>query len=341
MTANKKFLLSVLLFALIFLLTVGPITWLFARKSLEGPWDMTRKISGFYNEPEGEFSVMFFGSSHVYASVSPLQLWANTGVKSYVFATQLQPMWATYAYIKEALKTQDLQLIVVECNMMGGDQEYYDDGVNFSFMDDIPLSLNKIQLAFASAPEGERAPLLWNFMKYHGRWSELEDQDYYTKRSDLRDPYKGHVLLPDKQVVTPEVIPMAEGESGELLDKNVEYLAKIVALCEARDIDLWLIKSPSNTALEETQALRMEQVGALAAAYGVPFDDFNACYEEIGLTTADFYDQRHLTGSGAVKFTNYLSILLSRRWPNLMAQSGDEEWAADYAAYHALWEDAA
>ena len=74
MTSNKKFFLSALVFTLIFLLTVGPMTWLFARKSLEPPWDMTNKIGGFYNEPEGEFSVLFFGSSHVYASVSSLNL---------------------------------------------------------------------------------------------------------------------------------------------------------------------------------------------------------------------------------------------------------------------------
>ena len=333
MTSNKKFFLSALVFTLIFLLTVGPMTWLFARKSLEPPWDMTNKIGGFYNEPEGEFSVLFFGSSHVYASVSPLELWYNTGVKSYVFATQLQPMWATYYYVKEALKTQDPQLIVVECNMMGDDQEYYDDGVNFSFMDELPLSLDKLKLAMVSAPAGERAPLVWNFMKYHSRWDELEDQDYHTRRSQLRDPYRGHVLLPDRQVTAPEVIPMEAGESGALLEKNVEYLEKIIAPCEAEDIDLWLIKAPSNTALEETQALRMESVEELAAAYGVPFDDFNQCYEAIGLTTADFYDQRHLTGVAAARFTDYLSVLLSRRWPGLAADSGDEQWNADYTAY--------
>ena len=186
-------------------------------------------------------------------------------------------MWATYYYVKEALKTQDPQLIVVECNMMGDDQEYYDDGVNFSFMDELPLSLDKLKLAMVSAPAGERAPLVWNFMKYHSRWDELEDQDYHTRRSQLRDPYRGHVLLPDRQVTAPEVIPMEAGESGALLEKNVEYLEKIIALCEAEGIDLWLIKAPSNTALEETQALRMESVEELAAAYGVPLDDVNQC----------------------------------------------------------------
>ena len=333
MTSNRRFFLSAAAFCLIFLLTVGPVTWVFARKSLNGPWDMSNKIGGFYNEPRGEFSVMFFGSSHIYASLSPLELWHDNGVKSYVFATQLQPMWATYTYIKEALKYQSPQLIVVECNMMGGDQEYYDDGVNFSFMDDLRFSMDKVALARESAPEGERAPLIWNFMKYHGRWSELEDPDYDVKRQDLHDPLKGHVLLPNYQAVKPEVLEPKEGESGQLLEKNVMWLERIIDLCQARGVELWLIKAPSNTALEETQRLRMEQVAALAAERGVVFDDFNACYEEMGLTLDDFYDQRHLTGTGAVKFTDYFACLLEKRYPQLHTESEDGEWEEQYRAY--------
>ena len=333
MTSNRRFFLSAAAFCLIFLLTVGPVTWVFARKSLNGPWDMSNKIGGFYNEPRGEFSVMFFSSSHIYASLSPLELWHDNGVKSYVFATQLQPMWATYTYIKEALKYQSPQLIVVECNMMGGDQEYYDDGVNFSFMDDLRFSMDKVALARESAPEGERAPLVWNFMKYHGRWSELEDPDYDVKRQDLHDPLKGHVLLPDYQAVKPEVLEPKEGESGQLLEKNVMWLERIIDLCQARGVEIWLIKAPSNTALEETQRLRMEQVAALAAERGVVFDDFNACYEEMGLTLDDFYDQRHLTGTVAVKFTDYFACLLEKRYPQLHTESEDHEWEEQYRAY--------
>lgn len=333
MTSTKKFFLSVVAFGLLFLLTVGPVTWVFARKSLAGPWDMTNKIGGFYNEPRGEFSVMFFGSSHIYASLSPLELWHNTGIKSYVFATQLQPMWATYTYMEEALKYQTPQLMVVECNMMGGDQEYYDDGVNFSFMDDLAFSADKAALAQVAAPKEDRAPLLWNFMKYHGRWSELEDQDYDIKRKDLHDPLKGYVLLPNTQAVKPEILVPATGESGELLEKNIEWLGRIIDLCASKGIKLWLIKSPSNTALEETQRARMERVAELAAQRGVDFDDFNTCYETMELTLSDFYDQRHLTGAGAVKFTDYFTYLLEKRYPELHTESEDPEWEAQYQAY--------
>ena len=334
MSSTKKFLLSGLALFLLLALTAGPVTWIFARKSLEGPWDMTNKIGGFYNEPRGEFTAMFFGSSHIYASLSPLELWHETGVKSYVFATQLQPMWATYTYLKEALKYQSPQLVVVECNMMGNNAEYHDNGVNFSYMDDLRFSLDKVALAKVSAPKGERAPLLWNFMMYHGRWDELEEEDYHTRKEDLHDPYKGYVLLPG-QAVRPETIPPEEGESGNLSEKNVYWLNRIIDLCQSRGIDLWLIKAPSNTALEETQRLRMEEVARLAAERGVPFDDFNGSYQEMGLTLDDFYDQRHLSGGGAVKFTDYFAYRMNQRYPDLYAESEDADWQAGYEAYAA------
>ncbi|MGC3960954.1 MAG: hypothetical protein QM813_24385 [Verrucomicrobiota bacterium] len=148
--------------------------------------------------------------------------------------------------------------------MMGDDQEYYDDGVNFSYMDNLPFSMEKLSLARVSAPEGQQAPLIWNFMKYHGRWHELEDRDWIN-RADLHDPLKGYVLLPDRQAETPVLIPPKEGESSALLEKNVAWLEKIIELCKERGVKLWLIKSPSNTALEQTQRLRMEEVAALAA----------------------------------------------------------------------------
>ena len=127
MKKTIRFFLSAVIFLVILSFLLAPLQQLFVRKSLEGVWDMTNKVGGFYNEPEQEFDVMFFGSSHAYASVSPLRLWGNTGVKSYVFATQQQPVWATYAYLKEALKTQTPSLVVVECQMALSDEDYHEE----------------------------------------------------------------------------------------------------------------------------------------------------------------------------------------------------------------------
>ena len=331
---NRIFLLRGLAFLLLLAAILVPVTQIFARKSLEKPWDMRNKIGGFYNEPEDEFQVMFFGSSHACASFSPLALWDSTGVKSYVFATQLQPLWATYAYLQEALKTQSPSLVVVECYMTADREDYKADGVNYSFMDELPLSFNKIRLAQASAPTWqEQLALLWNFPKYHTRWSELTAQDLALDRGKLADPYRGFVLLPKRDGFVPTRTDTSDvTEAEELTEKNALYLQKIMSLCAEKGIALWLCKSPSNTTAQERAVLlRVQQ---MAQENGVPFDDFNLCYEEIGIDAAtDFYDERHMNGSGADKFTRWFAALMQQRYPELAADPEDAAWREAYAGY--------
>lgn len=320
-------------FLLVFGLLFAPLRELLCRKSLTGAWDMTNKIGGFYNEPEDEFEVLYLGSSHAYAAFPPLRIWERTGVKGYVFATQRQPLWATYAYLVEALKTQSPALVVVDCrSVLEPVESYYDEGVTYSFMDDIPLSLNKARLAWVSAETmAERAELLCNFIKYHGRWPDLEDADYRFDRSALRDPYKGYVLLPPKNESFPR--PSIEGveRCDPIEGKNEDWLRRIVELCRKKGVSLWLVKTPSN--LDAAEKAQINTVAEIAAEYGVPFDDFNERYAEIGLSSALFFDEHHMDARGAARFADWFAGELTARWPGLRADSGDAAWAADAAAY--------
>ena len=60
----------------------------------------TEKINGFFNEPAESMDVICYGSSRMYCTVDPLVLHAQTGLRSYVLATQQQPLAATYYYMK-------------------------------------------------------------------------------------------------------------------------------------------------------------------------------------------------------------------------------------------------
>lgn len=322
-------------FLLLFGLLFAPLKELVCRKSLTGAWDMTNKVGGFYNEPEGEFEVMFFGSSHAYAAFSPLRLWEGTGVKSYVFATQRQPLWATYAYLVDALKTQSPALAVVDCRaVLEPSEGYYDEGVTYSFMDDIPFSLNKVRLAWVSAQTmAGRAELLCNFIKYHGRWTDLEEADYAFDRSALRDPYRGHVFLPVKEEPFPR--PAIEGVDARapLDPKNEYWLRRIVELCAERGLPLWLVKTPCNLDAEEKALLNT--VSDIAAGYGVPFDDFNERYAEIGLEPGLFFDEHHMDARGAARFSGLFARELAARYPGLRTDAGDADWDGDARAYEA------
>lgn len=326
------FFLRAVVFLVILALLLAPLQRLFARKSLEGVWDMTNKVGGFYNELEQEFDVMFFGSSHAYAAFSPLRLWEDANVKSYVFATQQQPLWATYTYLKEALKTQSPSLVVVECQMALHDADYFDEGVTYSYMDDLRFSWDKVKLAWHSAPDMEgRVELLFNFIKYHGRWSELTEEDWDFDRDSLRDPYKGYVLLwgtPD-----PQPRPAVEEITDRvpLTEKNQRWLEEIIGLCEERDVELWLVKAPSN--LTEREKRRLNTVMDLAEERGVPFHDFNADYDAMGLSPDVFFDAQHLDGVGAALFTDYFAGYLTDRRPDLAGDVPDADWARDAAMY--------
>lgn len=334
MKKTSSFFLKAVIFLVILALLLAPLQELFARKSLTGAWDMTNKISGFYNEPEDEFEVMFFGSSHAYAAFSPLALWEETGVKSYVFATQQQPLWATYTYMEEAFKTQSPALVVVEVNMSMDDQEYYDEGVTYSYMDDIPFSRNKVKLAWHSASDMEgRIELLFNFIKYHSRWSELTETDLSFDRDAVRDPYKGFVLLDPQAEVQPRWDIEGVTERSDLLEKNEIWLEKIIELCETAGIELWLVKSPSNVTVEEKALLNT--VSDIAAEHGVLFHDFNEDYSDIGLSGEYYYDKRHLDGLGADLFTRYFAGWLMENAGELSTAPADERWSADFAAYKA------
>lgn len=300
-------------FIIIFLLILSEASDILMHKQIEGRWNMTDKVAGFYNEEPDSFDVMFFGSSHMYCSVDPAIFREETGFNSYIFATQQQPLWITYYYMVEALKTQEPEFVAVEIHMASGngDKDYLDEGTNHSAIDPIPLSKNKLEMIWSAVPEGERRYYIFDIMKYHDRWEELEKQDYIRKYTSSTDPEKGYVRLDNvsDKVDWEDVTDITEIKN--VTEKNMEYLNKIIDLAEAEGIRLLLYKSPSNATVEEKMIYN--GVARLAEKRQVEFIDFNDTrhYEGMALDIkSDFYDQRHLNEAGVKKFVPYFSDLI-------------------------------
>ena len=218
-----------------------------------------------------------------------------------------------------------------------GDKEYYmeegdDKAVTYPYMDDLPLSWNKVELAVQSAPEPEeRFGLLFNFMMYHSRWNDLHREDFTFRRDEARDPYKGFVMLEPQEPLQPRPASETVTQSVPLLEKNQYWLEEIIKLCQEEGIELWLIKSPSNLELEEKALLNT--VEETARRYNVPFHDFNVDYADIGLDESMFFDAHHMDALGAGKFSRYFAHILQSARPNLKTDPGDPVWAADLEVY--------
>ena len=324
-----KRIIAVTVFLTVFFVLFSLCDRTLSRKETEGWWNVTAKIDGFYNSPKNEYDVIFFGSSNTYCSFNPLVIWDKTGVKSYVFATQQQPMWATYYYMKDAFKRQSPDLAVLDILMLSKNDEYYDDGVNYTFCDNMPFSIDKVRLAYASAPKGERLGLVFRFFKYHTRWSELEKEDFEYRKGNMSDYSKGFYVLTSKtgKAVHTELEDVTD--TLPITEKNREYLEKIIELCRDKDVRLIMVKAPSNSTEEEK--MYYNEVEKIAKENGVEFVDYNMCYDEIGLNMKeDFFDERHLNIFGAEKFTDY--FVRTCAYFNGKTRS-DNDWQEDYDRY--------
>ncbi|MDD2216518.1 MAG: hypothetical protein PHR60_01390 [Eubacteriales bacterium] len=306
-----KRILATLCFIIIFVVIFGKASDLLMHKQVEGRWNMTAKVAGFFNEEPNCFDVLFFGSSHMYCSVDPSVFKEVTGLNSYVFATQQQPLWITYHYMVEALKTQTPQLIVVEINKINEQEDFMDEGTNYTAIDPIRLSKNKIDMIYESVPKGQYRYYIFNIMKYHERWEELDELDYVRDYERETDPDKGYVRLTSasNEIVREDVTAITEVKVGA--EKSMLYLNKIIDLAQEENIRLVLLKAPSNATAEEK--MFYNGVARVADARGVDYVDYNddQLYKEVGLDLmTDFYDQRHLNESGMKKFVDHFGRIL-------------------------------
>lgn len=278
----------------------------FIRKELTGAWDMTHKIHGFYNEPEDSYDVMCFGSSHMYASFNPVVAWQETGITSYVFATREQPLWLTYYYMKEALRTQSPKVVVLDVRMVIQTDEYATQAVNHAALDDLRFSADKLRAIWTSAAPGDRLPLVVPFVQYHSRWSELEPYDFQWDYLDERDPFKGYVMLEG-------VNPFTWNDTAGSCDKNWEYLERILDLTQEHGVQLVLYKSPCHAM--EGESACFAQVEALAQERGLLFWNDNGREQELGLTDEQhFYDRGHVNWQGAEILTRDLAQRLVQQF---------------------------
>ena len=72
------------------------------------------QLHDFYNLEDHTVDALFIGSSHVYYSVNTCMLYDDYGIAGYLLASPGQPVWISYYFLEEALKTQSPKLVVFD-----------------------------------------------------------------------------------------------------------------------------------------------------------------------------------------------------------------------------------
>ena len=67
-----------------------------------------------YRLEDNSIDVLALGSSHSFVDINPSVLYREYGIAGFDLGGSRQPFWNSYYYLKEALKTQKPEVIILE-----------------------------------------------------------------------------------------------------------------------------------------------------------------------------------------------------------------------------------
>ena len=290
------------------------IVLLFLLQRLLMPKYMGKVVEGSFTEEYYErpmdHDVLILGDCEVYENISPVTLWREYGISSYIRGNAQQLLPQSYAMLEEALSYETPQAVILSVSAMQQyDQE--NEAYNRMTLDGMRWSVSKWNAIRKTALEDEHMiEYIFPLLRFHSRFSELEADDlrYFWKKA--RVSYNGYYLRADVRPLG-DLPSDRRPRSYAFDDRSWTCLDRIRELCEAHGIRLILMKAPSLYPAWYDQW--DEQITAYAEQYGLEYVNCIAAADAIGIDyETDTYDGGlHMNVSGAEKMSRYFGQLLS------------------------------
>lgn len=265
-----------------------------------------------YYEEEKDHDVIFIGDCEVYENFSPVTLWQEYGINSYIRGSAQQLIWQSYYLLEDTLRYETPEVVVFNVLSLKYN-EPQKEAYNRMTLEGMRWSWSKVKAVRASMTDSENfLDYVFPLLRYHSRWSELEETDveylFRTKRVSHNGYYMRVDVKPAENV--PAGQPLADYHFGE---NAMAYLDKMTALCKEKGIRLVLIKAPSLYPYwyEEWE----EQAEQYAADHALLYVNFLELTEEAGIDfSTDTYDAGlHMNLSGAEKLSRYFGKILTEQ----------------------------
>ena len=283
-------------------------------ESLEG-----NLIAEYYKE-YGDNDVIFIGDCEVYENFSPITLWEEYGISSYIRGSAQQLIWQSYYLMEETFQYETPKVMVFNILSMKYDTPASTgaasqrEAYNRMTLDPMRWSMSKWNAIQASMTDMEREKeaewmYIFPLLRYHDRWSDLfsDDFKYWFQRGDIAD--NGYLMQTGIKPVTHEHVekPLVNYDFAE---NCWMYLDMMRELCEKHGTELVLVKAPSLSPVWWPQW--EEQIEEYAAKHDLTYWNFLEYQEEIGIDwNTDTYDTGlHLNVYGAEKMSRFFGQLL-------------------------------
>lgn len=301
----KKHILKISVFSIIFIILFGYLSNIL-RFSYE---DGVTPIEDLYLYPKNTIDVLFVGASCISVDLNSAIMWKDYGIAGYTLWGMQQPMWNSYFYIKEALKTQKPKVVILEAYYLTQDEEYEPYAPQIKNTIGMQFSINKIMNIIVSVPKGLRMDILLGLPVYHSNYIAFQNP---IRKSNLIDkhtlPCKIRRVIKFKNIDASNV-----KDTMDLPGKEKKYFMKIVKLLKEKNIPLVLVAFPMG--YDKDEHMKFNKVVEMASENNIPFINFNSMHDEIGFDNmTDLFDKKHCNYNGMLKVNGYIEKYLKKNY---------------------------
>ena len=328
----KKAMVKGSIFLVLLMVTTSVLNSIFILKTDH----RAKLLEGLYNHTGDAYDVVLMGSSHMNGAIDPNILWNQYGLTSFNYATGGQPIDVTYYLLKEVLKNHPNPIVVVDLYYLGLTDEYGDEGYVSNALDNMKLSMNKLEAIINCTPYKDRMGYLFPILKYHDRWKELTKADFFYDSSS--DYYAKGFESGTTNYGKADTSSGSPTETVNLPPKTQEYLNKIIDLSKEKGFKLIFTNTPydynsTDSNWVKEQAKMFNKVAEIAKNNNIPFIDYCGKMKDIGFDfKADMNNSSHVNIWGASKITMDFGKFLKENY-KLVDHHNDikySQWNSDY-----------
>lgn len=333
-TAAKKWL-KFIISALIVIITLALLQALLVPKYVNGVIEGAF-IKEYYGEVK-DHDVIFVGDCEVYENFSPVTLWEEYGINSYIRGSAEQYIFQSYYILEDTLRYETPKIVIFNVQSMCF-PESRNEAYNRMSIEGLKWSSSKVGSIMASMREEEHfLDYVFPILRYHSRWSDIDSSDFKYMFDTEKVSHNGYYMRVDVRPAlnVPEGKPLSDYSFDE---KCWNYLDKMRELCNEKGITLLLIKAPSLYPYwyDEWDVQFVEY----AEKHGLTYINFLELTEEIGIDyNTDTYDAGlHMNLAGAEKLSKWLGGYLTENFGLSDRRSESElseRWAEKIAFYEA------
>lgn len=269
----------------------------------------------FHNMPENSVDVIVLGSSHAQYSFSPSFFYEDTGLYSYVLGSAFQPLKVSYQMLKEALKTQSPEMVVLEVYTACIDQESVGSDNRYTIALYQMTGDEKYNTIEFIEDEDKKSEYYNEFLNNHNNWKNLDNISELFDTHDGIDSMFGYIqnniYLPVENYWYTN--KYEDDLDIELKDEDINALNDIYNLCQEENIQLFLYMVPMDNVTQTAQSYR-HKVWDWAQEHNVQYLDLIEKDEKMDIKSAVHHDGFHMYTNGASFVTDTLANYISENY---------------------------